>query len=54
MGEPYRSLLGHFRHEIGHYYWDALVAQVAGSSLTAPFPAMSALTTPRRSRRTIR
>lgn len=26
MGEPYRSLLGHFRHEIGHYYWDALVA----------------------------
>ncbi|WP_153163247.1 putative zinc-binding metallopeptidase [Zoogloea sp. 1C4] len=27
MGEPYRSLLGHFRHEIGHYYWDALVAQ---------------------------
>jgi hypothetical protein len=26
MGEPYRSLLGHFRHEIGHYYWDALIA----------------------------
>ena len=25
MGEPYRSLLGHFRHEIGHYYWDVLV-----------------------------
>ncbi|HEY8575866.1 MAG TPA: putative zinc-binding peptidase [Devosia sp.] len=25
MGEPYRTLLGHFRHEIGHYYWDALV-----------------------------
>jgi hypothetical protein len=20
MGEPYRTLLGHFRHEIGHYY----------------------------------
>lgn len=26
MGEPYRTLLGHFRHEIGHYYWDRLVA----------------------------
>lgn len=21
LGEPYRTLLGHFRHEIGHYYW---------------------------------
>jgi len=26
IGEPYRTLLGHFRHEIGHYYWDRLVA----------------------------
>lgn len=25
MGEPYRTLLGHFRHEVGHYYWDVLV-----------------------------
>ncbi|MGO9943758.1 MAG: putative zinc-binding metallopeptidase [Rhodoblastus sp.] len=25
MGEPYRTLLGHFRHEIGHYYWERLV-----------------------------
>jgi hypothetical protein len=25
MGEPYRTLLGHFRHEIGHYFWDVLV-----------------------------
>ncbi len=25
MGEPYRTLLGHFRHEIGHYYWNELV-----------------------------
>ncbi len=25
MNEPYRSLLGHFRHEIGHYFWDVLV-----------------------------
>ena len=26
LREPYRTLLGHFRHEIGHYYWDRLVA----------------------------
>jgi hypothetical protein len=26
LGEPYRTLLGHFRHEIGHYYFDRLVA----------------------------
>jgi len=26
MAEPYRTLLGHFRHEIGHYYFYRLVA----------------------------
>ena len=26
LGEPYRTLLGHMRHEAGHYYWDLLVA----------------------------
>jgi hypothetical protein len=25
LGEPYRTLLGHFRHEVGHYYWARLV-----------------------------
>lgn len=25
LGEPYRTLIGHFRHEIGHYYWDRLI-----------------------------
>lgn len=25
LGEAYRTVLGHFRHEIGHYYWDQLV-----------------------------
>jgi len=25
MHEPYRTLVGHFRHEVGHYYWDVLV-----------------------------
>jgi hypothetical protein len=27
MHEPYRTLLGHLRHEIGHYYWDRLIAR---------------------------
>ncbi|WMP18758.1 zinc-binding metallopeptidase family protein [Thiothrix lacustris] len=26
MGERYRTLLGHFRHELGHYYFDILIA----------------------------
>jgi hypothetical protein len=26
FGEPYRSLLGHLRHESGHFYWNVLVA----------------------------
>ena len=26
MGEGYRTVLGHLRHEVGHYYWDQLVA----------------------------
>ncbi len=25
MGEPYRTLLGHFRHEVGHHYWNVLI-----------------------------
>ena len=25
FGEPQRTLVGHFRHELGHYYWDLLV-----------------------------
>ncbi len=27
LSEPYRTLLGHFRHEIGHYFWPVLVNQ---------------------------
>lgn len=27
MHEPYRTILGHFRHESGHYYWDRLIAE---------------------------
>jgi hypothetical protein len=26
MGEPYRTVLGHMRHEIGHYFWPTLTA----------------------------
>ena len=28
MNERYRTLLGHFRHEIGHYYWDRLIVDM--------------------------
>lgn len=34
LGEAYRTILGHFRHEIGHYYWDHLIK---GSSGLAAF-----------------
>jgi hypothetical protein len=27
LSEPYRTVLGHFRHEIGHYYWPLLVQE---------------------------
>jgi hypothetical protein len=37
MHEPYRTLLGHLRHEIGHYYWRRLVAN------TERLPAFTAL-----------
>jgi hypothetical protein len=37
MHEPYRTLLGHFRHEIGHYYWDRLVW---GHKWLEPFRAL--------------
>lgn len=29
MAEPYRTMLGHFRHEIGHYYFPILVTDDA-------------------------
>jgi hypothetical protein len=37
LHEPYRTLLGHFRHEIGHYYWDRLIW---GSRWLEPFRAL--------------
>ena len=36
MHEPYRTLLGHFRHETGHYFFDRLVA---GTPWLEPFRA---------------
>jgi hypothetical protein len=27
MNEGYRTVLGHFRHEVGHYYWDRLIGE---------------------------
>ncbi len=29
LGEPYRTLLGHLRHEVGHYYWSVLARDPA-------------------------
>ena len=37
MAEPYRTLLGHFRHEVGHYYWERLVR---GGPWHEPFRAL--------------
>jgi hypothetical protein len=38
FGEPYRTLLGHFRHELGHYFWEMLVHDVgAEDSFVALF-----------------
>jgi hypothetical protein len=37
MHEPYRTLLGHFRHESGHYYFDRLIGN--GKWIT-PFRAL--------------
>jgi hypothetical protein len=62
MQEPYRALLGHFRHEAGHHYWERLVRdgnrlesfrQVFGderrdytSALTAHYGAAKEITPP--------
>jgi len=29
LREPYRTVIGHIRHELGHYYWDILVRDTA-------------------------
>lgn len=37
MAEPYRTLIGHLRHEVGHYYWNVLVRD---AGLTPAFRAI--------------
>lgn len=37
LHEPYRTLLGHLRHESGHYYWDHLIL---GTERLQPFREM--------------
>jgi hypothetical protein len=29
LKEPYRTVVGHLRHELGHYYWDMLIRDTA-------------------------
>ena len=35
--EPYRTLLGHIRHESGHYYWDRLIGERRNRAFRAIF-----------------
>lgn len=37
LGESQRTLIGHFRHEIGHYYWEVLVRGHAEAGFKATF-----------------
>lgn len=36
LGEPYRTMLGHFRHEVGHYYQNILVENGSGATRYLP------------------
>jgi len=37
MNEPQRTLIGHFRHEIAHYYWQLLIQNQQEESFIALF-----------------
>jgi hypothetical protein len=37
LGEAHRTLIGHFRHEIGHYYWDMLIKGRREAEFSAVF-----------------
>jgi hypothetical protein len=37
LNERYRTLLGHFRHEVGHYYWERLVDAAEGGARLPAF-----------------
>lgn len=40
MGEPYRTPLGHFRHETGHHYWNVLIRDADDPARRARFRAL--------------
>lgn len=37
FGEPHRTLIGHLRHEVGHYFWQTLVDGVCGPECAERF-----------------
>ncbi len=37
MGEAHRTLIGHFRHEIAHYYWELLIRSRAEPAFSGVF-----------------
>ena len=40
LDEPYRTVLGHLRHEVGHYYWTVLVGSAGDDELLADCRAL--------------
>ena len=40
LNEPYRTLLGHFRHETGHFIWNRMVRDADGGSRLDGFRAV--------------
>ena len=44
LGEPYRTMLGHFRHEAGHYYQNILVETGPGAQRYLERAATSSVT----------
>lgn len=37
FGEAHRTIIGHFRHEIAHYYWDMLIRDTQEEAFTRIF-----------------
>ena len=54
ISEAYRTVLGHFRHEVGHYYWDRLVRDGGWTDAFRNLFGTSGRTTARPCRRTTR
>lgn len=40
LDEPYRTVLGHLRHEVAHYYWTVLVGNAGDEALLADCRAL--------------